>query len=680
MPRPYVKKKNSYWNQFEESNATLPNDEAQFWRPETAGDPFYTSSKSILTHTAKASIAARSGGSSSDSTGQRVNAAALVGNPDRFACLRSGLLPYRYSRDCVDVRDAIHLCQLAHANVAAFRNAISLMVDMADSEVYFDGGTKKSRDLFAAWAKRVKIKRMTSQFFLEYYRSSNIFIYRIEAPMTSTDFAKMTQIYASDGEVPNDNKIPINYIFLNPYDVVSKAATAFSHGQYEKILSRYELTRLQAPQTEADKQIADNLPQEAKDALKNKAWVSDGVRVKLDPQMLITSFLGRQDYEPFAVPFGFPVLDDINAKLEMKKMDQAILRTVENAILLITMGAKPDEGGINQANLVAMQNLFKNESVGRVLISDWTTKADFVIPDLKKVLGPEKYTILNQDIQEGLGNILVGQDKLGSVQIKIKIFLKRLDTARNAFLDDFLQPEIQRIAKNLGMRKFPIAKFRSINPDDPSQLWKTVTRMMELGLLSSSQGLEAMRGGELPDPEDEGFIPDQQEYTAERKKGMWNPLAPVPTTTQAAPPLDPNVKYQIDNAPAPASPSSTKKGSAKKPKTMKSAGRPSGAKASVSSIQETIYATESLLKAIESSIKAKHKLQELSTAQKQMAETLMQKVVCAAEKTDWESTAIACMEDNNKMLNLDVRPEVLDLAAEFELETYDAALLYEAQS
>ena len=41
------------------------------------------------------------------------------------------------------------------------------------------------------------------------------------------------------------------------------------------------------------------------------------------------------------------------------------------------------------------QNLFKNESVGRVLVSDYTTKAEFIIPELNLVLGPAKYEILN---------------------------------------------------------------------------------------------------------------------------------------------------------------------------------------------------------------------------------------------------------------------------------------------
>ena len=77
---------------------------------------------------------------------------------------------------------------------------------------------------------------------------------------------------------------------------------------------------------------------------------------------------------------GYPVLDDLNWKTEMKKMDMAVARTMQQTVLLVTMGTDPDKGGVNQNNLAAMQSLFENQSVGRVLIADYTTKAQFVIP------------------------------------------------------------------------------------------------------------------------------------------------------------------------------------------------------------------------------------------------------------------------------------------------------------
>ena len=90
-----------------------------------------------------------------------------------------------------------------------------------------------------------------------------------------------------------------------------------------------------------------------------------------------------------------------NYKMEMKKIDQSICRTIENVVLMITMGTTPDKGGVNPRNIRAMQSLFQNQSVGRILVSDYTTKAEFIIPDIQKVIGPQKYEVVNQDIKEG---------------------------------------------------------------------------------------------------------------------------------------------------------------------------------------------------------------------------------------------------------------------------------------
>ena len=335
------------------------------------------------------------------------------------------------------------------------------------------------------------------------------------------------------------------------------------------------------------------------------------------------------------------------------------------------MGAKPDDGGINPANLTAMQNLFKNESVGRTLVSDWTTKAEFVIPDLQKILGPAKYETLNQDIAQGLQNVIIGEEKYGNTQTKVQVFLEKLREARNTFLNDFLQPEINRISKNLGMQSPPKVAFKVTDAKDPTQMWRVVTRMMELSLLTPEQGLEAIRTGVFPDPEGEEFLLKQEDYVKNRKKGLYNPLSPSPVL---APLLDPNTKYSIDNAPK-ATAVPPKAGSKK---TMKGPGREKGqktAKASVDDIKTTVYATESLLSFISAKIKEKHNVESLNEFQSQMAERLMQSIVCASEESEWEQLAAECVENPNKIGGLSVRPEVLEIAAQHGIESYEAALI-----
>ena len=156
--------------------------------------------------------------------------------------------------------------------------------------------------------------------------------------------------------------------------------------------------------------------------------------------------------------------------MELKKVDQAISRTIENVILLITMGTDPDKGGINPSNMQAMQSLFQNESVGRVLVADYTTKAEFVLPDIGKVIGPEKYQIVNEDIRQGLQNVIVGDEKYKNTQVKAEIFLERLKEARQAFLHNFLQPQIKLVCQEMGFKVYPTARFEEIDIKDEVQL------------------------------------------------------------------------------------------------------------------------------------------------------------------------------------------------------------------
>jgi hypothetical protein len=478
-------KRSEYWDKFNKSNQVyVPVGKDGDVLPDLLGEAFYTSDASYD----QVSNARRQTASTSGFGGARKNRAAFVNLKSRFSSINCGLLPYEYASDGIDVRDTIELCQKAYANVAVFRNAIDIMSEFTNTDIYLEGGTRKSREFFYEWFKKINVLNIKDQYFREYYRSGNVFLYRIDGKFKADDYARLINQVGSIN--PSANKIPLRYILLNPYDIVAKRATTFAAGAYEKVLSEYELARLQNPQTEEDVELFESLDPATQETIKKGGYSAKGLKLALDPQRLAFSFYKKQDYEPFAIPFGFPVLEDINAKMELKKMDQAITRTVENVILLITMGADPDKGGVNANNLAAMQNLFKNESVGRVLVSDYTTKAEFIIPELNRVLGPDKYKILNEDIKQGLQNIVVGEEKFNSTQVKAQIFIDRLKESRSGFLNDFLQKEIKRISKELGFRSYPDVRMKDIDMRDETQLMRVSTRLMELGILTPQQGME----------------------------------------------------------------------------------------------------------------------------------------------------------------------------------------------
>ena len=647
MPRKY-NKKSPYWNKFHKPQAPQTSFASQDpdSEPATAGEAY---------HISEASSYSRNGGVanlSERNTNTRINRSAVTKTHNRFSQIRAGLLPFELSSDGINVRDAIELCQKAYANVPIFRNTIDMMSEFANSELYLEGGNSNSRDFFNKLFDRIQIWDLKDQYFREYYRSGNIFLYRIDGKFNLEDFKKFSKNVA---EAPSSNKFPLKYILLNPFEIVAKRSTVFNtaDGAYAKILSEFDMERLANPKNEYDKAIFDALEPEVQKQIKDGGYFKDGLKINLKNERLAYSFYKKQDYEPFSIPFGYPVLEDINAKMEMKKMDQAIMRTVENVILMITMGTDPEKGGINHNNVRAMQKLFQNESVGRVLVSDYTTKADFVIPDINKVVGPGKYEVINRDIKEGLQNIILNEDKYNGAQIKARVFLDRLKEAREAFINDFLQPEIKRIAKDLGFRSYPTVKFKDIDLRDEVQLMRVATRLMELGILTAEQGMEIIQTGRFPLAQE--LDTAQEKFVEQRKKGYFNPVVGgIP---------------MIEDLEAPET------------KTPGVPGRPPGStqdsqSISRENIQATIYEIEALQSLAKQEMLKKMGKKRLNKEQKEMIANLCESVVCGAEKENWTNVMISCVNDYTNIESLNILSEIYDVSDAHKLEIYPSAILY----
>ena len=103
-----------------------------------------------------------------------------------------------------------------------------------------------------------------------------------------------------------------------------------------------------------------------------------------------------------------------------------------------------------------------------MLISDYTTDAKFVIPDIGNILDPKKYDVVNQDIQMGLNNILLSDEKFANTSIKVQVFMERLKQGRRVFLENFLMPEIRRVSKEMGFKNYPTAHFEEVDLRDTS--------------------------------------------------------------------------------------------------------------------------------------------------------------------------------------------------------------------
>ena len=641
-------KRSEYWEKFKSNTPNNNLEEltrqslAEEFSPELFGESLYETTASRLSDSSKRSSS-------------RTNSVTQSYTKNRFKNIDDGLLPFDYSRDSVDVRDAIQLCQKAYFNVPAFRSTIDMLSDFADSELYLQGGSDKSRNFINAWFKRIKIHDIKSQYFREYYRSGNVFMYRVDGKIKTNDTGRVLETYGATKSVP----IPIKYLIMNPTDIATKGSISFNDYQYFKVLTPYEISRLKDPKTDHEIEMYNSLPEDVQVRIQNNtATTTERLYIKLASELLHVVFAKKQDYEPLSVPYAFSVLDDINKKLELKKIDQAISRSIENVVLLVTMGAEPDKGGVNHKALSAMQNIFKNQSVGRVLVSDYTTKADFIIPDLRKVIGPEKYEILNRDIQEGLQNVLLGDNKYADGQLKMKIFIQRLEESRQQFIRDFLQPEIRRICKAAGMRSWPEVKFVKTDTLDNSDMTKLATRMMELGVLTPQQGMEVVHNGVFPKPED--IVSAQQSFKEQREEGYYMPLVNSINLFQN----EEDSEQEPQEQAAPIAPSG---------------GRPIGVSNSNFSKKHIVEATKMVsefeLRAYRD-FALKFGLEELDEDRKDLVSRACESIIVSKPSVEWDETLSNVVENLDNLSKLNVDPEVLDMGSKHHLDDMSAAILY----
>ena len=538
------------------------------------------------------------------------------------------------------------------------------MTEFSVGSIYFKNGSKKSRTFFDAYLKKIGIWDIQDKFFREYYRSGNVFMYRLESEMNTEDIKKITQTFASlETTLAETMKLPTRYLFLNPADLRLTGSLNFGgDGAYYKVLTSYEKAKILNPTTEEDYDFLSSLPEDTKKNLSSRK--QQALMIPLAVDKVIPIFYKKQDYEPFSVPMGYPVLMDLNFKQELKQMDMAIGRCIQQAILLVTMGAPPDQGGINQRNLAAMQELFQNESVGRVLISDYTTKAEFVVPRVADLLDPKKYEVFDRDINLGLNNILIGGEKFSNLISKVELFLSRLNSGREAFLNHFIKPEIKRIAKKLNLKNYPTPYYDEISLGDNVAKERIYTRLYELGVLTAEEIVEALESNRLPTKDQS--LESQDEFADYKEKGYYQPViggAKTPPSPNNAPEKE---KEEIPNE------SGRPSGSGGEPQENPAIA--SEQRFDFSKIKDHMILAQKLEKEVRSSLRKKHGIKRLNKNQKGISEEIANLIVANEEPSLWLDKVDDYL-DNPKDKNHDRLKDVYKVSEEYSVDFYLASLM-----
>ena len=568
----------------------------------------------------------------------------LSGLSGEIENINKGVSPFsRDNTGTLSAQQAIVLCQKAYWNVAIFRNTIDIQTEFANSKLSFRGKNKRSIKFFNEWYKKINGWSLSERFFREWFRSGNVFIYKFLYNITNPEVNKMSRAEVA-------KKIPLRYTILNPADMRAEGSATFINFNYYKMLNSYELARLKVPKTEDEKRFMESLPVSVREQIKR----GELPEIPIDTEYLTAVFCGKQDYEALSVPMYYPVLFDIDLKLEFKKMEKVIARTADYMILLITAGDKDRDANTNSRILSALQDLFEMESVGRVLVSDYSTKAEFVLPDLNKILGPDKYQVVNQDIANGLMNIFWGDEKYANSMTKIKVFLERLSSARQAFLNNFLIPEMEMIASELGFTEIPEPVFDEVDLKEEIEYMKVYTRLAEIGMLTPEELFETFETHSLP--LSENSIEAQNKFKELKEKGLYEPIIG-------------GQKKDALGQPA-GRPAGTKA-----PQTTKKVSPIGASKFSLQKISDNIKLVNDLSEAVESKYREINKIKRLSSKQKDLCWSVTESIISSKNSNEWQESIATFIE--NPIVTPD--EQTLNIAAEHNISLFLAGLLKQSE-
>lgn len=584
------------------------------------------------------------------------NWAPTIANNNLYPNLRAGIMPFSAEGGYYSMSIPINMATLAYFNIALVRNTINLLQDFSISPLHIRTGNRTVKTFFTKWFESINLNDLMSQWFLEYYRSGNIFLYAFNGKIAEDKFAKMKTATAAKDKSP---EIPIRYIILDPKQVYLQVGPTYNK-TYVRQLSTFEIERLRNPKTPEDRQMLKDYPPDIQRQIKQYS-AQPWIYAPLDTSRLYYNFYRKQDYEPLAVPMIWPLLNRIEYKLMLEQADMSLVQTMEQVFMLITAGSEPDRTkgnpGTNPAVLRNLENIFKNQTIGRYLISDYTTKAEWKVPDLKELLGKGKYEQVDKDIRDGLGYQFFGEDKFANAAIKARLFTESLKEGRRVFLDNFLRPEIKKVCESLGFKNVPLVQFEEIDVSDQTGLQRIYGQMAQMGLLTPEQLNEALNTGLLPDPE--AIIPAQEEYKVARDKGLFVPLAP--------PKLDGEQGR----------PAGTK---------TKSPGKKVGTRASFDA-QRLVHVTNAMTnicEEIEATYRKQHKLKKLNDTQQMLAKTVARSIVLNEPDDKWQES-VAAYVAAPKLIAPEVTHEISRIATEYSttehpIDTWMATALFKSQN
>jgi hypothetical protein len=399
----------------------------------------------------------------------------------------------------------IKMCMDAYDKVGIVRNVIDLMGDFGTQGINIVHENKSAEKFFQQWFKKCDGKERSERFLNNLYRTGQVFAYRSTATITP-QITKFIKSMGSDirVEIPSikQNEIPWRYNFFNPLTVDMK------DGDINLFLGRknnYQISSNSFFDNFKDgaipAKLLDTLPPNVKTAYK-----SGQRKISLDPEKLSVHYYKKDDWQQWAHPLTYAILDDIIMLEKMRLADLSALDGAISNIRLWTIGSLDHKILPNKAAINKLRNILASNVGGGTMELVWGPELSYTESNSQvyKFLGSEKYTSVLNSIYAGLGvpPTLTGMATNGggftNNFISLKTLVERLQYGRDQ-LTKFWEKEIEIVRKAMGFRKPAHVVFNHMSLSDESAEKNLLIQLADRDIISHETVLERFK--EIPSVE-----------------------------------------------------------------------------------------------------------------------------------------------------------------------------------
>tara|TARA_Y100001938_G_scaffold130763_1_gene187089 strand:- start:1488 stop:3500 length:2013 start_codon:yes stop_codon:yes gene_type:complete len=398
----------------------------------------------------------------------------------------------------------IKMCMDAYDKVGIVRNIIDLMGDFGSQGINIVHENKSVEKFFQQWFRKIDGKERSERFLNNLYRTGQVFLYKSYANITP-EINKYIKSLGSDItlELPNIEKsvVPWRYNFFNPLTVDMK------NGEVNLFLGRknFQLTANSFFDNFKDgaipAKVLETLPTNVKDAIKR-----GDRKITLDPERLSVFYYKKDDWQQWAHPLVYAILDDIIMLEKMRLADLSALDGAISNIRLWTLGSLDHKILPNKNAINKLRNILASNVGGGTMELVWGPELTYTESNSQvyKFLGSEKYQSVLNSIYAGLGvpPTLTGMAGNGggftNNFISLKTMVERLQYGRDQ-LTKFWQKEVEFIRKAMGFRKPAHVVFDQMSLSDEAAEKNLLIQLADRDIISHETILERFK--EIPSVE-----------------------------------------------------------------------------------------------------------------------------------------------------------------------------------